>query len=164
MCCVSWLKNYRRRIWPNGLPEQQVLLGDGVLAALMKYNKVFNYDLLDASLDHRLWAYYGRQPTTLIKVATILAAFDWAESSERVPVIELSHLARAQGILESWRASTHRALSQASMTHIVDIQEKIQEEIQHNMPSGITMRDLRRSISSLSSVDIESTSRSYACF
>jgi hypothetical protein len=65
------------------------------------------------SLDDRLRAVYGRLHVQAIKVATLLAAMDWADEAGGLPhpKVTAAHWYRAQQIVEDWRASAHRLLA-----------------------------------------------------
>lgn len=67
----------------------------------------------NSSLDDRLRAVYGRLHVQAIKVATLLAAMDWADDGEASsrPKVTAAHWYRAQQIVEEWRASAHRLLA-----------------------------------------------------
>lgn len=66
-----------------------------------------------SSLDDRLRAVYGRLHVQAIKVATLLAAMDWADNDGGLPhpQVTAAHWYRAQQIVEDWRASAHRLLA-----------------------------------------------------
>jgi len=66
-----------------------------------------------SSLDDRLRAVYGRLHVQAIKVATLLAAMDWADEEGGLPhpKVTAAHWYRAQQIVEDWRASAHRLLA-----------------------------------------------------
>jgi len=66
-----------------------------------------------SSLDDRLRAVYGRLHVQAIKVATLLAALDWADGDDTSsrPKVTAAHWYRAQQIVEDWRASAHRLLA-----------------------------------------------------
>jgi hypothetical protein len=66
-----------------------------------------------SSLDDRLRAVYGRLHVQAIKVATLLAAMDWADEDGGLPhpKVTTAHWYRAQQIVEDWRASAHRLLA-----------------------------------------------------
>lgn len=67
----------------------------------------------NSSLDDRLRAIYGRLHVQAIKVATLLAALDWADGDDasQRPKVTAAHWYRAQSITEDWRASAHRLLA-----------------------------------------------------
>ncbi len=136
-----------RPAWPDPPESRPVLLGTEVHERWARYNKALSYDLLVASsgLDQRLWGAYGRLPSQLLKVATILAALDWADGAE-FPTIEIPHLARAMAIVERWRASAHRALNLAAQTGYVDLQQRIMRHVARFGEQGATKRDLCRAM------------------
>lgn len=61
----------------------------------------------DMTDDDRMRKLYGRLPTKLLQVATLLAALDWPAGAEQ-PRIEMRHYARAHQIVEAWRVNAHR--------------------------------------------------------
>ena len=160
----------------NGQPDHyrpcQVELAPGVAAAWLRYQRALAYDLLTPDLDARLWNAYSQLPVQLIKVATLLAALDWVASlppdpppapktrgrakpqdvpapedgpGDR-PTITLPHLARAQSIVEAWRASLHRALAagRAAASGDLDarLSARILRQIEKHEPAGATARDV----------------------
>lgn len=143
--------------YPAAPSALNVMLGEGVHEAWQVYSKVMGYDLLTNELDKHLWALYGRLPAHVLKVATILAALDWATTDIPTPTIELSHLARAHSIVEKWRESAHRALKQASTHKLAKLEQRIVAVVQRFEPEGAALRDLRRSITDESLSEIETT-------
>ncbi len=73
------------------------------------YAKALEFEMLD-NVPARFHANYGRFATFAIKVAILLATMDWAMNNGRKtsPTIGLNHWARAQVIVEQWRANLHR--------------------------------------------------------
>jgi hypothetical protein len=58
------------------------------------------------------------------------------------PTITLPHLARAQSIVEAWRASLHRALAGDRAAVSGDLDERILRQIEKHEPAGATARDV----------------------
>lgn len=141
--------------YPVAPPARNVVLGKSVFESWSVYNKALGYDFQTEALDHRLRATYGRLPTQLLKVATILAALDWVSTSTPVPVIELSHLARAQSIVEGWRVSAHRALAQARVSKFDELKNRILVVISRHESDAATLRDLGRNITGASQTEIQ---------
>jgi len=96
-----------------------VEITDGALAMYNRYEDALS-SFLDpaAGLDTRLRGTYGRNGKQMLKVAQLLAAMDWASEGTptAAPVVTDLHMARAQGIAESWRASAHRLLAEVSIS------------------------------------------------
>jgi hypothetical protein len=154
---------------PDHYRPSQVALAPDVAAAWLRYRRALAYDLLTPDLDARLWNAYSQLPVQLIKVATLLAALDWvaslppdpppapkprgrAKAPNHVPApengpvlgptITLPHLARAQSIVEAWRASLHRALAGDRAAVSGDLDERILRQIEKHEPAGATARDV----------------------
>jgi hypothetical protein len=143
--------------WPDPPTALTVTLGDGVFEAWSRYAKATSYDLLTASLDPRLYGTYGRLGVQVLKVGTIFAAFDWALAQEpaSTPSIALSHLTRAVGIVESWRASAHRALRLVTHGARDALHARIRSHAAKTGERGITMRDLCRAMRDKEPEDIQ---------
>ena len=123
---------------PDHYRPLALTLAPGVAPAWQSYRRAVGYDLLTPELDARLWNAYCHLPLQLVKVATLLAALDWvaalpptrprppapwppscsaSSSPRRCPCPPnrpshpppYPHLARAQLIVEGWRASTSTA-------------------------------------------------------
>ena len=94
------------------------------------------------TIPEKLHAAYGRMPTTVIKIATLLAAIDWANAKKDEKLeIQIHHWARAQMITEEYRASLHRLLD---MTNQASPDEELVEKILIRLQS--TTRNSRREI------------------
>lgn len=132
--------------WPDPPEARPVILGPGVMAAWGAYDKALMFDLLTPDLDTRLWGSYGRLPSQALKVAVILAALDWRSKDGSTPVIELPHMARAMAITESWRASTHRAITQATASDFDRLQKRVLRQVSRFEPNGASLRDLHKNI------------------
>lgn len=140
-------------VYPMPARALRVQTGEGVMEAWQNYSKALCYDLLTDDLDRKLWGSYGRIPVHTLKIATILAALDW--ESESVPRIEMAHLARAVQITESWRASAHRTLTQASQSEFTIFHSRVFRLISKAEPHGATLRDICRNLRDKRPDDIE---------
>jgi hypothetical protein len=60
-------------------------------------------------IDERLTGVYGRLPIMGLKIAMSLSLIEWAADGKMG--IDVQHWARAQDIVEKWRASSHRLLT-----------------------------------------------------
>lgn len=129
--------------WPEPVSDIPVILDDGVFDLWNRYNKTMRYDLITDALDQRLWYLYGRLPTQVLKVATILAALDWQTG---MPRVELPHLARALTVVEEWRESAHRAVFMAAEEALDRLRQRVIYQISRVDPLGVTMRDLCKAI------------------
>lgn len=112
------------------------------------YAKALEYDLLlKKCVDSRLHANYGRFATLAIKVATLLATSDWAsDGGTSTPMIELKHWARAQIVVESWRASVHRLIESSNRDDKNDdLDTKILRLLTNN-PKGISTREFANNL------------------
>jgi len=128
--------------WPEPPAAQTVILGDYVFDLWNSYNKALRYELLNESLDTRLWGTYGRLPVLAIKVAMILAAMDWAQGNGGEVRVELPHLSRALRIAERWRISAHRAILSANEQAADRVATRIMYQVSRLAPEGPSMRDL----------------------
>ncbi len=76
-----------------------------------QYSNVLTYEMQHPEFvpDGRLRLIYGRLPNKTLRIAMLLAALDWAQSSDGNTVrICLPHYARAQQMAEEWRTNAHR--------------------------------------------------------
>lgn len=126
-----------------------------VYDAWLGYDKAMREDLQTEELG-RLDAYYGRLPTKALKVATLLAALDWAGETQREkePTIEFRHWCRAQQIAETWRASGHRLLASIAKSETDRIETYVLRIVSKADPEGITLRDIGRRMQDKSRNDI----------
>jgi len=144
-----------RPTYPETPDALTVMLGEEVLAAWERYNRVLSHDfLLGDTLDQRLCGTYGRLPVQALKVSTILAALDW-DAGQRTPRIELGHLARAVRIAEAWRASAHRVLDSMDARAEDALHERVVRQVAGAAPEGITLRDLGRALRDRSPGEVE---------
>ncbi len=102
--------------FPEPVSSRMVSIAPEAKKAWRSYYIALSHDLLTSrdAPDGRLGGTYGRLPTMALKVATLLAALDWAGGEMAEPLITLGHYARAQRISERWRVSAHRLLDQLS--------------------------------------------------
>jgi hypothetical protein len=129
---------------PNAPEAKSVIIESEAMGAWQHYSKAVGYDLITDTLDHRLWAVYGRLPDQLIKVAIILSSFDWAMEKRKtaVPTIELGHVSRAMNIVEGWRRSAHRTIEQVTMSDASRFLQRILRHVVSTGERGITLREL----------------------
>lgn len=143
-------------------PEQLSLsLGSGVMDQWQGYNQALRHDLLTPDLDHRLHGTYGRLPTTVLKVAMLVASLDWAANKQRprAPTVELPHLAWAISTVEDWRFSAHRVLATARESEYDRLSKRIIYQVSKHHPDGMTMRDIYKSMGDKKPDEIESAVR-----
>ncbi len=103
----------------------------------------------ESSLDDRLRAIYGRLHVQAIKVAILLSASDWADNPvSNKPIVTESHWYRAQVIVEEWRQSAHRLLSDLGNHSEVRLENRILSFLSET--GGVaTVRETYRSLRSL---------------
>lgn len=125
------------------LPEH-VRLADGVFESWKSYTYAVRFSMLsDGKIDATLTASYGRLGTQLIKVAMLLATMD----CQTLPVVvELRHLARAQQIVERWRAALHSMLHEGTATDEARLSDRALERLAKGGSQGMTARDLYREL------------------
>jgi hypothetical protein len=114
-------------------------LAPGVWDAWAAYHRAC-YDVIQAgSLAKDLHPNYGRFATMAIKTAMVLAVMDGAE----LPVVvSLAHYARAQQIVEGWRASLHHIWEQQAETEDETNARRIYDWIRQH--GGATSRLLQQ--------------------
>jgi len=119
-------------------------LGPGVWQAWEAYSRATGHTLLyGGSVDEELYACYGRFGTLAIKVATLLATMD----AQQLPVtVEVRHFARAQALVESWRAGLHTVWAEQSQTLDSRLGERLLKQVRKAGPGGSTTRDLCRAV------------------
>ena len=97
-------------------------------------------------LDERLRGNYGRFPVMTMKIALILTVMDWVEDgAKNSPRISLLHWARAQMLIEKYRASAHRLLAELNVSQDVKNEQKILDfiaRVQKEQPP--TKREIHR--------------------
>lgn len=139
--------------WPAAPQSIRVGIEQDALDAWQKYNKAISYTLDTKDLHENLRGVYGRLPTQVLKIAIILAAFQWED--QPAPVICLSHLARAIEIAETWRASAHRAIGAATENEVNQLFDRILYQIAKREPVGATVRDIYKCMKDKRPVDVE---------
>lgn len=131
-----------KSVYPNAPPALTVLLEEGVINAWNGYSKAVTYELQTDDLDARLQGLYGRLPMQVIKVSTLLAAMDWVLGNQKLPRISQGHYARALLIVESWRASAHRALATSQATEYATIRDRVTRLVRPAGQQGVLYRDI----------------------
>ncbi len=125
----------------NPATAQHAELEPGVVAAWEAYARATSYDLTATALvdDDELQGSYTRFAIQCLKVAMLLATMD----SEQLPVrVALRHWARAQQIVEGWRASLHDLRRQGITTDEEQLAQKILARLDAVRPAGKTAREL----------------------
>jgi hypothetical protein len=117
------------------------------------FNKALSYDMLTDDLNENLYAAYGRFPTTVLKVAILLAALDW--DGNGTPVIMMQHMERAIQFVDVCRLSVHRALETISSAKSDGIKTRIFGLLQKH-PAGLSLRDICRNMRDRSESDLNS--------
>ena len=131
--------------WPDAPTSRGVTMTEDAREAWRRYNRAVTYDLLrDGQVETKLNGSYGRLPSHALKVSTILAALEWAQEpgGTLAPRIQREHMTRALGIVETWRASAHRALSLASQSDFDDLRRRVLYQLARHEPTGASLRDL----------------------
>ncbi len=144
---VDGLQQLHRRL-PDppdpGAPEQTVFasVSKDALQRLDAYSQALQ-GLVSDELDTRLHGNYGRLPAMVMTVALNLALGDWiAQAEGNRPTVRLGHAARAQQIVERWRASLHRLLPMLDETADSRGQGRILALLRNSQ--GMTARELSR--------------------
>lgn len=124
----------------NEVEAASVVLAPGVWDAWEAYTRATRYELLQGDVNEELlYASYGRLGTHVIKVAMVLATMDAAA----LPVtVELRHYARAQQIVETWRASLHRLRTLGANTEEERQTDRILETLNKAGEAGCPTRDI----------------------
>src|SRR5690606_19829986 len=103
---------------PAQRPVIEALLEPEVMQRFNAYSEAM-HELTDPrrGLDERLRGNYGRFPVMTMKIALILTVMDWVEDGAKdSPRISLSHWAKAQLVVEEYRASAHRLLAELNVS------------------------------------------------
>ena len=101
------------------------------------------HGMIGDDLDTRLHGNYGRLPAMAVTVALNLALSDWIyQAPDAWPAIQAGHAARAQQIVERWRASLHRLLPMLDETADSRGQGRILGLLRSS--GGMTARELSR--------------------
>jgi len=99
--------------------------------------------LLAGSINRESFGSYGRFGTHAIKIAMLLATMD----ADDLPVkVGLHHWARAQRIVETWRAGLHRIWSEGVQTEEARDSDRILSKLAEAGERGILARDVYRSL------------------
>jgi hypothetical protein len=134
--------------YPDAPEVSSVVIESDAMSALQRYTKAVGYDLITEGLDSRLWAVYGRLPDHLVKVAMILASFDWSMEKRKsaAPTIAIEHIARAMEIVEGWRVSAHRTIEQVTMSDANRFLQRVLRNVISTGERGVTLRELYKSM------------------
>lgn len=131
--------------WPDAPRARRLRLTPRAEEMWNAYNKALSYDLLRDGLEPRLYGTYGRLPTQVIKVATILAAIDWPEGAD-APTVDDYYMRTAMAITERWREGAHRVLATALRTDVDKLWARIARHLALVGDAGITLRDLGKAM------------------
>lgn len=106
------------------------------------YSRATSFDLLVANnVEDLLAGSYGHAATQALKIAMILAAMD----TTHLPVrIQPCHFARAQQVVENWRAQLHRIWSDYTQTAESQLSDRLYELLSNARPAGLATRELCR--------------------
>jgi hypothetical protein len=132
---------------PVHLPVIEALIEPEVMQRFNAYSEAM-HELTDPrrDLDERLRGNYGRFPVMAMKIALILTAMDWVEDGAKdSPRISLAHWAKAQLLVEEYRASAHRLLAELNVSQDVKNEQKILDfiaRVQKEQPP--TKREIHR--------------------
>jgi hypothetical protein len=140
-------------VWPEQPTALAVPMGRHVFETWGNYSKAMRHDLLTPEVPERLWGWYGRAPTHVLKVATILAALDWAGS--KPPTIELPHMVRAMTIVERWRESIHRLISTATQSDYNRAESRVRRCLVLAGSTGATLREVEKALRDKTPREIE---------
>ncbi|MFZ4814791.1 MAG: DUF3987 domain-containing protein [Phototrophicaceae bacterium] len=126
--------------------EVGCLFDDDAYNAYKRYDTAVRKDMIDTPhVDERLKPNYIRFPTQALKVAINLACMDWSLQVDKArPRITLGHWARAQQIVETWRASLHTMMPMLDESEDTRHQNRLIAELFAN-PEGSTISSLSRS-------------------
>jgi hypothetical protein len=144
--------------WPSPPESLCVNLAEGTFADWERYARAVSFDLVGPALPEQLAGTYGRLPTQVLKVATLLAALDWDEE-HRVPCIGRHHLARAILICEEWRESAHRVIGRIGQTAEERLEQRVLAIVQSSYPHGVSFQEIRRRVAGTASGDLRSALR-----
>lgn len=148
---------YTRQVITQPLESHAVTRTPQADAQWERYTKATSLTMLQDDtvippIPPKFYASYGRLGTMLIKVATILAAFD----ADRLPVvIDARHVYRAQLIVEGWRASLHDVMGEMYKSDDNDVTEQVKQLIAANGNTWTHRRDILRAIKGLKWSDLE---------
>jgi hypothetical protein len=131
---------------PDAHPETVILWDVDAHAAMLRYDRAMVTMCQDINEDLR--GLYTRQPNKTVRIAGLFASM--AGSS----TITLSHYARAQAIMESFRVELHNVYDTTATTTVETGARKVEDrllQIIAKSVGGMTRRDIRR----LSHLDLE---------
>lgn len=115
-------------------PAAAVPCTGAILQAWNAYRKAVTFDMI-GDVDDVLRPWYQRLPTLLMKVAIALAVMD-APSPPRPITMTPPHYARAQEIVERWRATVHRLWDRETRHQEDALGERILGLLQRRAPDG----------------------------
>lgn len=131
---------------PDAHPETVIGWDVDAHAAMLRYDRAMVTMCQDINEDLR--GLYTRQPNKTVRIAGLFA------SMSRSDTITLSHYARAQSIMESFRAELHHVYDTTATTTVETGARKVEDrllQIIAKSVGGMTRRDIRR----LSHLDLE---------
>jgi hypothetical protein len=132
--------------YPSPLSTRAVKIEPAAWEQWEQYAKATSFDMLPdggGAVPAKFYASYGRLGTMLIKIATILAAFD----AEKLPVtIEDKHVFRAQMICEGWRAKLHSLLDRLSRHTQVTLSDEVLRVLASKGGAWVSRRDLQQAL------------------
>lgn len=100
----------------------------------------------ESGLDARLAASYGRLHVQALKLALVLAVYDWNKAGRvNYPILTETHWFYAQHQAEQWRVSLHRTLDELSLTKEAQIEQRVLSLLKRSS-NGLTRRDIARTI------------------
>jgi hypothetical protein len=118
------------------------------ITLLQDYYKFTSYDAIDSMGDNEgLKAAYGRLHEHVLKIATLLATCDWADTDISHPEMSEGHLLRAIQIMETFRSSLHTLVDNAHRQQKESMDQKVLAGLGKAGPAGLTHRDLYKNFS-----------------
>lgn len=111
----------------------QARMDDKVLELFEEYARALHgLTNPDFALDERLRGNYGRFPVMAAKIALNFAVMDWVEdlggkkpTKNDAPVVTPAHWAKAQVMVEGYRESAHRVLTEMNISLDIRYEQKI---------------------------------------
>jgi len=94
------------------LPICDIQISDEALERFNVYADALHDYTRPGTLDNRLTGVYGRLAVQALKVALSLSLIDAVTTTTVTPVVSAAHWFRAQSIVEQWRVSSHRLLTE----------------------------------------------------
>lgn len=130
---------------PPAMRMAEVKITDGALERFNLYaDALHEFTGPDGGLDERLTGVYGRLPVMALKVAQLLAVSDKATGAAEAYVITRAHWARAQGITEAYRASSHRLLTVLNRSADQKNEDRVLDYLRQNHAKPPTMFQIYR--------------------